>query len=577
MTKEQFKEELNRVFDDNLHTKQWHNIADWTIIGLIIISTLEVFLSTFDGIAERYGKILTIIDWVTQIFFTIEVTLRIWNADQVDPKYRGFWGRVRYCFSFYGLIDFLSTYPFYLKFFCPIPYMVLKVFRVARLLRVFRFMKSFRMLSSAISSKKKELGISLAFLVILTVILSFLLFFAEHAAQPVRFENGWGTLVWGFLKYLGDPGKAADFELATTWGNIIAVFIGVLGIAIFAVPAGLIGSGFTEVMEDEAKEKELKENAEAINEMMLVRSIVRGGLHFPAKNLSFGDLKLSLGLSDEEILKSVSKCTNLRVKNLRAALLSGSASDILVVNQFYANTPYGSYLERGSSVTIVNPLGIGDNGLSYYDWHLAELGGFNYVANEYYSRTTANRTQRCNFYTVDEETKQNAGFQKFAEDILKDRGENDWIIVVAGEQIVKEVTDFHFEFGGKKGESSFDFPECITHDKAKLKQLYDDFSSAIEPLNRKVDAHQVQPVLNPRNITRYLQSKTKANVLLITMSYKFLVFDNDMQIVLATVAEVLNRNLESRKPIGLHTEHYKDRSIHSSYWKDLYGVKMGEE
>jgi hypothetical protein len=50
-----FKQELNRVFDDNLHTKQWHNYVDYAIIGFIVLSTIEVFLSTYDSIVERYG------------------------------------------------------------------------------------------------------------------------------------------------------------------------------------------------------------------------------------------------------------------------------------------------------------------------------------------------------------------------------------------------------------------------------------------------------------------------------------------------------------------------------------------
>ena len=112
-----FKEELNRVFDDNLHTKQWHNMADWLIIGFIMLSTIEIFLSTFDGIAERYGYLLGWIDILTQIFFTIEVSLRIWNADMLDPKYGGLKGRIRYCFSFYGLIDIMATYTLYLSYF----------------------------------------------------------------------------------------------------------------------------------------------------------------------------------------------------------------------------------------------------------------------------------------------------------------------------------------------------------------------------------------------------------------------------------------------------------------------------
>lgn len=110
---QKLKQQLGRVFDDDLKTWQWKNIADWTIIGLIIVSTVEVFLSTFDNISSRYGRWLTAIDLFTTVVFTIEVTLRIWCADLIDPKYKGFWGRVRYCLSFYGFIDLVSTYSFY--------------------------------------------------------------------------------------------------------------------------------------------------------------------------------------------------------------------------------------------------------------------------------------------------------------------------------------------------------------------------------------------------------------------------------------------------------------------------------
>ena len=573
----QFKQELNRVFDDNLHTKQWHNFVDYAIIGLIILSTLEVFVSTFSGMEERIGGILHFIDIFTTIVFTIEVTLRIWNADMLDPKYKGFWGRVRYCFSFYGLIDFLSTYPFYIGLFFPVPYTAMKVLRIARLLRVFRYMHSFRLLSNAIKSKKSELWVSLQFLGIVTVILSLILFFVEHNAQPDVYVNGWDSVLWAFLQYIGDPGGFADTPPITIAGQVIAVCVGILGIAIFAVPAGLIGSGFTEVMEEEKKETELKENTKRINEFFLVKSVKRSGIYFPAKSLSIGDLKLDFGLSEEEILKAATFSPNLRLKNLAAAVLEGPKNDMLVLNQFYVNTNYGSHVERDSSVTIVNAIGIGDNGLSYFDWHIAQLGGFNYVANEKFSRTTGPEEKRHNFYTVEKDADNNADFQQFVNDVINGRDENDWIIVVAGEQVVKNITDFHFEFGGEKGETSFDFPECITHDKVKLKQLFDDFSQTMETQQLKTDAHQVQPILNKANITRYIQARTKANVLLITVSYKLMVFDKTVYAAIYNFADVLNRNLETKKPIGLHTEEYMVRPIENDYWRKLYGLISDEQ
>ena len=125
MTKiEKFRKQLACVFDNDLRTKQWENYADYAIIGLIIISTLSVFISTFE-ISASCERVLQIVDIVTVIAFTIEVSLRIWVADEMSPKYKGFWGRVRYCFTFYGLIDILSTYTFYVSMFLPLPYSVL--------------------------------------------------------------------------------------------------------------------------------------------------------------------------------------------------------------------------------------------------------------------------------------------------------------------------------------------------------------------------------------------------------------------------------------------------------------------
>lgn len=569
---ERLRIELNRVFDDNLHTKQWENYVDYVIIGLIVISTIEVFLSTYDNIALRYGRWLHVVDYATTILFTIEVTLRIWCADLLDEKYKGLWGRVKYCFSFYGLIDILSTYPFYLNFFVKVPYVALKALRIARLLRIFRYIEAFSILSRAIRAKKQEMVVSLQFLTIVTLILSFVLFFVEHDAQPDVYDNGWISVVWAFAQYIGDPGGFADTPPITFVGRIIACIIGILGIAIFAVPAGLIGSAFTEVMEKDSQEEELKENSNKINEFMLVKSIKRCGVFWAAKNISSGDLQLELGLSEHEIIKAVHNSDNLRVKNLAAAISTGPKTDMIVVNQFHVNNGYGCNIDRASSVTIVNPLGRGDNGLSYFDWHIAQTGGFNYVANELFSRTHSNPDKRCNFYTVSEKTESHPLFQQFVDDITRDKGKTDWIIVIAGEQVVKNSPyDFHFELGGEKGETSFAFEDCIPWDMVKVKQLFEDFSESLKTnVNLKTDMHQIQPKVTERNLARYLKTKTEANVLLITVSYDLMIFNKNVYDAILGVAEVLNRNLETRKPQGLHLEEYKVCPAESKYWRNLY-------
>ena len=244
-----FKKKLALVFDEDLRTRplKWNNWVDILIIVMIVLSTVVVFLGTFE-LSPAWQKALKVFDWIVQIFFTIEVSLRIWAADEIDPKYKGFKGRLLYCVSFYGLIDFLATYPVWLGFIFPMMptrlFQIFRVLRVARLFRVFRYMKAFRFLGEAVSSKKREMFVSLMFLTIVTIVLSFILFLVEHNANPDMVGNGWRSIVWSFAKYIGDPGKIVDEPLVTTGGRIISFLVGIMGIAIFAVPIGLLSSGF---------------------------------------------------------------------------------------------------------------------------------------------------------------------------------------------------------------------------------------------------------------------------------------------------------------------------------------------
>ena len=174
------QERLARVFDDNLRTEQWENFADYVIMFMILLSTVEVFMSTFNwGPVMR--TVLYVVDVVTLVFFTIEVALRIWTAPLLFPAESAWKSRLRYCTSFYGIIDLLSTVPFYAQWLIPMPVSALKslrTFRIIRLFRITRYLRSFKLLTGAISSKRHELVISSQFLIIVTIILSLILFYA---------------------------------------------------------------------------------------------------------------------------------------------------------------------------------------------------------------------------------------------------------------------------------------------------------------------------------------------------------------------------------------------------------------
>lgn len=491
---ENLKRQLVCVFDDSLHTKIWHNIADWTIIVLIVISSLEIFLSTFEGVSERYGGILHFIDLFTTIVFTIEVSLRIWVADLLDEKYKGFRGRVKYCFSFYGLIDFLSTYPFYLSLFISIPATVFKILRVARLFRIFRYMKSFRILGEAIASKRQELSISIMFLGILTVILSFFLYFAEHNAQPDLCENGWQTLVWAFAKYLGDPGKIADFPLVTFWGHVIAAIVGILGIAIFAVPAGLIGSGFVEVIEERNHRKEISDNIETVRHAFrwIKEQQYTECFHVPPFQ-PIDYLLVRSFITEDKVVEAVKESPNLHLYNLAKAYnTEDQKADRVVVVSCPNNTPYGVCIDRGSKVTIVSTSSYEEPITGWVAYHIAKIGGFNYVSKE----IEQDRNNPTSFYNI-VDPQANEYLEAYLEDINRLSSQPDsWVIPMcfcAGP--LSRETSIHLCYSQVKGDEGYTDPGMILNDSETFERFYQELSAEfLERFHLKSDKNEYYPI-----------------------------------------------------------------------------------
>ena len=377
------KHKLALVFDDDIKTVVWRNYVDYTIWALIALSTIQIFLSTYDSIVAKYGFWLEIVDIFTTICFTIEVSLRIWTIDLVEPKYQGWWGRVKYCFSFYGLIDVLSTYSYYVNFFIPLPVTMLKAIRIARLMKIFRYMKSFRLLTTAFASKKSELIVSMQFLVIVTMMLSFILYFSEHDAQPEAYSDGIVSVVWAFMQYIGDPGGFAENSPVTFAGRVIACVIGILGIAIFAVPAGLIGSGFTEAMEKEEKAEKTVANVEKLR-LAFERKLDRyTRIQATPQFVSIADIQARLRMSIDDIFDAIDHSDHFRLVNLAATrTVDERAEDKLAVEHFHLNRPYGYMIDRKSNVTIVSPASLVDPCIYHFAYYFAKICGFNYVSRE---------------------------------------------------------------------------------------------------------------------------------------------------------------------------------------------------
>ena len=545
---ELFKKKLARVFDNDLSTVQWKNVVDYIIIGLIVISTLAIFISTFN-LSPLCEHIVSVVDNITVITFTIEVTLRIWAADEISPKYKGFWGRIRYCCTFYGFIDVISTYTFYVSLFFPIPYSVFKSLRVLRLLRIFRYMRSFRLLHKALKSKSEEMIVSLQFLFVVTLMLSFILFFYENAAQPDVYNNGFISVVWAFAQYIGDPGGFADTPPVTFIGRIIACIIGLLGIALFAVPAGLVGAGFTEVMDDEKHKSKIKSDISKLK-LVFERKLDRPtGFQIVPQHLSICDIQARMGMKTDDIFDAVEESDSFRLINLAVTqTIDEHPQDKLAVEHFIVNRPYGCCIDRGSKVTIVSVSSLIDPCIGNFSYYLAQIGGFNYI-----SREKGELRPYRSYYSFADRYNHEENLPLFMEDLerLTSR-EGSWTLtalVASGANEPTYPTIFHFSAGGTKGDERFEGENLVVKDMAAYRAFYEDVTAELSEKYEMASDHQrYHNVSSPNLLVRKFQEgKGSRNNIILRIAWSACLWDSRRIAIAKTLADAINKHFESDK------------------------------
>ena len=586
-----FKKKVADVFAENpdATSSVWIKRINNIIIGLIVVSTLGVFLSTF-AVLKRYSYVFSIIEVVTVVCFTIEIILRIWTADLLDEKYKGFMGRLRYCCSFYGFVDLVSVVPFYINLFLPTPSTSLRIMRVFRFMRLFHNMKSSRLLFNAISSKKNELTITLSFLTLLTVILSVLLYFVEHEAQPDQCENGWQTFVWAFAKYLGDPGKIADFTLQTPAANFIAFIVGILGVAIFAVPTGIISSGITEALEDRKREEELNEYRHRMQKVFRrqVNKTLRGyldtlpdkggknlsTLNFVPQRIPLSRIQIRQGMEMKDIFDVCQKFPEFRMKNLAEAISSEEhPQENFVVEHCPKNRPYGCAIDRNSKVTIVSTSSFTENGTGWFTYYLAKLGGFNYISKD----VEVDPDELDSFFNISDEPLYDKKTRKyyeekhdkkalsiidqkeenrnaFFEDLKKMvSGEDSWVILFAAHiKSSMNKSDFHFADAKKDGSDS----------TVRQPKVYQNLLGQLSGMLQKdyaltSDLHSQRFALNKKNLGYRLQEKNiVCSSFAIRPSCDIINFVNHRLLIAYRIAMVISQQLDGGR--GIQPDDVKD-------------------
>ena len=194
-----------------------------------MLSLVSFSLETLPNLEPGYRTVLRGIEIVTVILFTIEYILRIVVAQN----------RIRFLFSFYGIIDLLAIVPFYLAVGIDLRSVrVFRLFRLIRILKIVRFNRAIRRFSKAFQTIKSELFLFLTSTAFLLYISAVGIYYFENSAQPDKFASVFHSLWWATTT-LTTVGYGDVYPI-TVGGRIFTFLVLMIGLGIVAVLPDLL-------------------------------------------------------------------------------------------------------------------------------------------------------------------------------------------------------------------------------------------------------------------------------------------------------------------------------------------------
>ncbi len=271
------------------HRDIWVKAIDLALIALIVLNIFAVILESVPTLSMAHGPVFHAFDLFSVGVFTIEYVLRVWTAVELDDARfkHPLWGRLRYMATPLAIVDLLAVLPFFLGIFVELDLRTLRVLRLLRIFKLTRYSSAMHMLVAVLRQEARAVGAILFILVVMMVFMGSLMYLLEHPAQPHTYPDI-PTSMWWAIVTLTTLGYG-DVTPITPLGRILGGIVAVAGVAMVALPSGILASGFSE---------QLRVRREAYS-AKAVKALSDGNLT-KAERHALEETREKLGMSEEE-------------------------------------------------------------------------------------------------------------------------------------------------------------------------------------------------------------------------------------------------------------------------------------
>ena len=237
---------IYEILESPLDHDPFNRIVDIALVLLIALNVGAVILETVETIGNAYADFFFAFELLSVFAFTTEYGLRLWVSVErpqtiaMKPSR----ARLRHMVTPLALIDLMAIAPFYLATFIGIDLRFMRVFRLLRILKLTRHSAALSMVGSVLYAERRALTASVTVMLVLLVFTSGLMYFAERAAQPEAFASIPHAMWWG-VATLTTVGFG-DITPITPIGKVLGAIAMLMGVGMFAMPAGILASGFAQ-------------------------------------------------------------------------------------------------------------------------------------------------------------------------------------------------------------------------------------------------------------------------------------------------------------------------------------------
>ena len=249
-----FRQKVHALVYTSAYGGTIHNIFEVFINVWVLISVTAVVLESVHSINYILHLQFVILDTVAVAIFTIEYVMRIYSSVE-EPGFKGaVSGRLKQAKTPSTMIDLLAILPFFLEVFLHhlFDLRFLRIFRLARLLKLARGSDATAVMFKVIAREWPVLVAATFIMFLLVILTASLGYLFEHEAQPEKFENIPTAIYWAVIT-LASVGYG-DISPVTPVGRAVTVVLSLVGIGIFAIPAALLASSFSDEL---VKKREL--------------------------------------------------------------------------------------------------------------------------------------------------------------------------------------------------------------------------------------------------------------------------------------------------------------------------------